>query len=61
MRVSSHLIMYTMNQLITEDGEEIMLTNKAMLEILGLVEEEECGGGRTSPTSFTAPDCREPG
>ena len=53
--------MYTMNQLITEDGEEIMLTNKAMLEILGLVEEEECGGGGTSPTSFTAPDCREPG
>ena len=38
-----------------------MLTNKAMLEILGLVEEEECGGAWTSPISFTAQNCREPG
>ena len=34
-----------------------MLTNRAMLEILGLVEEEECGG--QSLTSFTAQNCRE--
>ena len=33
-----------------------MLTNKAMLEIIGLVAEEECGGGSLS--AFTVQNCR---
>ena len=40
------------------DGEEIMLTNKAMLEILGLVAEEECGGAG-SQAAFTVQNCRD--
>ena len=34
-----------------------MLTKKAMLEILGQVEEEECGDG--SLTAFTVQNCRD--
>ena len=40
------------------DVEEVMLTNKAMLEILGLVVAEECGGGG-SQASYTARNCRD--